>query len=152
MGAVDTQGVKPAGRLRRAALILTCAIVALGALVPVANARRVARKAAVAVLPSVYPSGELRRNERVVRVSAHTAANAQMEVFVQVFCFDKQLRVHRRKRTVTGTGQVRARLRKPGTYKNCTASASVEVTSRPLPPSGQLPAPIRLRAALYARR
>lgn len=152
MRAVDTRGVKPAGRLRRATLILTCVVAALGALAPAANARRVARKSAVAVLPSVYPSGELRKSERIVRVSARTAANAEMEVFVQVFCFDNQLRVHRRKRTVTGTGQVRARLRKPGAYKDCTASASVEVTSRPLSPSGEVPGPIRLGAALYAGR
>jgi hypothetical protein len=125
--------------------------VVLGALAPVANARRVARKSSIAVLPSVFPSGELLKSERVVRVSARTAANAQLEVFAQVFCFDNQLQVHRRQRTITGTGQVRARLRKPGAYKDCTASASVEVTSRPLPPSGQLPAPIRLGAALYAR-
>jgi hypothetical protein len=112
----------------------------------------VARKSAVAVLPSVFPSGELRKSERFVRVSARTAANAELEVFLQVFCFDNQLRVHRRNRTVTGIGQVRVRLRKPGAYKDCTASASVEVTSRPLPASGQLPAPIRLGATLYARR
>ena len=65
------------------------------------------------MLPSVVLSGSLRDRERMVSVSTRTAANAQIEVFLQVFCFDKQLTVHRRQRTVTGTGQVRVRLRKP---------------------------------------
>jgi hypothetical protein len=111
----------------------------------------VKRKSATAVLPAVDLLGRLRDRERIVSLSTSTAADAQIEVFLQVFCFDGQLRVHRRQRTVTGTGHLRVRQRKPRGYKNCSGSASVNVTSRPLSPSGELPAPIRLGAALYAR-
>ena len=131
---------------------MACALIVLGALAPSASARRVDRKSATAVLPAVDPFGSLRPRERRVSLSTRTAANAQLEVVLQVFCFDKQLKVHRRQRTVTGTGQLRVRLRKPRGFKDCSASASVRVTSRPLSPSGQLPAPIRLGAALYAGR
>jgi hypothetical protein len=144
--------VKTEGRCRKIALMVACALVVLGAFAPAANARRVERKSATAVLPAVDLLGRLRDRERIVSLSTSTAANAEIEVFLQVFCFDKQLRVHRRQRTVTGTGQLRARLRKPRGYTECSASASVKVTRRPLPPSGGLPAPIRLGAALYAGR
>jgi len=147
------RGVKPVGRFRRIALIAACALVVLGAFAPVASAaRRVDRKSATAVLPAVDLFGKLRYRERIASLSTSTAANAEIEVYLQVFCFDKQLRVHRRQRTVTGTGKLRARLRKPPGFKNCSASASVKVTSRPLPASGQYPAAIRLGAAVYAGR
>jgi hypothetical protein len=144
--------VKSDGRFRRVALTVTCALVVLGAFAPATSARRVERKSATAVLPAVDLFGSLRDRERIVSVSTRTTANAHLEVFLQVFCFDKQLRVHRRQRTITGTGQLRTRLRKPRGFRDCSASASVRVTSRPLPASGQYPAPIRLGAALYARR
>ena len=124
----------------------------LGAVAPAADARRVARKSATAILPGVSPFGKLLPRERVVSVSAHTGPDAQIEVFLQAFCFDKQLRVHRKQRTFTGTGHVRGTVRKPRGYTDCSASASVSVTSRPLAPSGQQPGPIRLGVALYARR
>jgi hypothetical protein len=135
------------------ALLATCAVVVLGAVAPAASARRVARKSATAVLPSVFPSGQLRQRERIVRVSAHAGTDAQIEVVLQAFCLDDQLRFHRRQRTFTGTGHVRGRVRRPrGVFQDCTASATVRVRSRPLSPSGQTPAPTRLGAALYARR
>jgi hypothetical protein len=143
--------VKTECRFRKIALMVACALVVLGAFAPAANARRVERKSATAVLPAVDLLGRLRDRERIVSLSTSTAANAEIEVFLQVFCFDKQLRVHRRQHTVTGTGQLRLRLRKPRGREDCSASASVKVTSRPLSPSGELPAPIRLGAALYAR-
>lgn len=133
-------------------MLVTCALVVLGAFAPAANARQLKRKAATAVLPAVDLLGRLRDRERIVSLSTSTAADAEIEVFLQVFCFDRQLRVHHRQRTVTGTGQLRARVSKPRGFKDCSASASVRVTSRPLSPSGQLPAPIRLGAALYTRR
>jgi hypothetical protein len=131
---------------------VTCALVVLGAFTPAANARRVERKSATAVLPAVDLLGRLRDRERIVSLSTSTAADAQIEVFLQVFCFDRQLRVHRRQRTLTGTGQLRARLRKPRGFTECSVGASVNVTSRPLLPSGESPGPTRLGAALYARR
>jgi hypothetical protein len=135
------------------ALLATCAIVALGAIAPVASARQVARKSATALLPSVFPTGQLKKRERVVSVSAHAGPDAHIEVVLQAFCLDADLRFHNRQRTFTGTGEVRGRVRKPrGRYRSCTASASVRVTSRPLLPSGQTPGPTRLGAALYARR
>ncbi len=144
--------MKPDWGFRKIALLVACALVVLGAFAPAASARRVERKSATAVLPAVDLFGSLRDRERIVSLSTRTAANAELEVYLQVFCFDSQLRVHRRQRTLTGTGQLRARLRKPRGYTECSASASVRVTSRPLPPSGELPAPIRLGAALYAGR
>jgi hypothetical protein len=144
--------MKPDGRFRRVALLVACALVVLGAFAPAANARQLKRKSATAVLPAVDLLGRLRDRERIVSLSTSTAADAEIEVFLQVFCFDRQLRVHRRLRTVTGTGQLRARLGKPRGFKHCSASASVTVTTRPLPPSGELPTPIRVGAALYARR
>jgi hypothetical protein len=132
--------------------LVTCALVVLGAFAPAANARQLKRKSATAVLPAVDLLGRLRDRERIVSLSTSTAADAQIEVFLQVFCFDRQLRVHRRQRTLNGTGQLRARLRKPRGFKNCSASASVSVRSRPLLPSGESPGPTRLGAALYARR
>jgi hypothetical protein len=132
--------------------LVTCALVVLGAFAPAANARQVKRKSATAVLPAVDLLGRLRDRERIVSLSTSTAANAELEVYLQVFCFDSQLRVHRRQRTLTGTGQLRARLRKPRGYTECSASASVRVTRRPLPASGEYPSPIRLGAALYASR
>ena len=139
-------------RIRTIALVVTCAIVALGALAPAASARRVARKSATAVLPSVFPSGQLRKGEHVVSVSAHAGPDAQIEVVLQAFCLDDNLRFHRRQRTFTGTGAVRGRVLRPrGRFQDCTASASVRVTSRPLSPSGQTPGPTRLGSALYAR-
>jgi len=143
--------VKVSGPIRTVALLATCAIVVLGVLAPAASARRVARKSATAVLPSVFPSGHLRKGERTVRVSAHAGPDAQIEVVLQAFCFDNQLQVHRKQRTFTGTGQVQGWVRRPRGFKDCTASASVAVTSRPLLPSGQSPGPTRLGAALYAR-
>lgn len=147
------EGVKPVGRFRRIALTAACALVVLGAFAAAANAaRRVDRKSATAVLPAVDLFGKVRDREWIVSLSTSTAANAQIEVYLQVFCFDKQLRVHRRQRTLTGTGRLRVRLRKPRGRKDCSASASVKVTSRPLPATGGLPAPTRLGAALSARR
>jgi hypothetical protein len=131
--------------------MVACALVVLGAFAPAASARRVERKSATGVLPDVDLLGRLRDRERIVSLSTSTAANAQIEVYLQAFCFDRQLRVDRRQRTLTGTGQLRARLRKPRGFEDCSASASVKVTSRPLPASGHLPAPIRLGAAVYAR-
>ena len=133
-------------------MLVTCALVVLGAFAPAANARQLKRKAATAVLPAVDLLGRLRDRERIVSLSTSTAADAEIEVFLQVFCFDRQLRVHRRMRTVTGTGQLRVRLGKPRGFKDCSASASVNVTSRPLLPSGESPGPTRLGAALYAGR
>jgi len=79
--------------------------------------------------------------------------NVEIEVLLQAFCLDNHLQFHRRQRTFTGTGQVRGRVRRPrDVFQDCTASATVRVTSRPLPPSGQTPGPTRLGAALYARR
>jgi hypothetical protein len=144
--------VKADAQFRKIALMVTCALVVLGALAPAASARRVERKSATAVLPAVDLLGRLRDRERIVSLSTSTAANAEIEVYLQVFCFDKQLRVHRKQRTLTGTGQLRARLRKPRGFTKCSASASVRLTRRPLPPSGELPAPTRLGAALYAGR
>ncbi len=138
--------------MQKVALLATCMIAVLGAVAPAASARRVARKSATAVLPSVFPSGQLRQRERIVRVSAHASRDAQIEVLLQAFCLDNQLQFHRRQRTFTGTGQVRGRVRRPrGSFQDCTASATVRVTSRPLTPSGQTPGPTRLGAALYAR-
>jgi hypothetical protein len=152
LGAADIRGVKMSARFRTVALVATCAIVALGALAPAASARRVARKSATAVLPSVFPSGRLRAGERVVSVSTHAGPDAQIEVVLQAFCLDNNLRFHRRQRTFTGTGAVHGQVRRPrGRFQDCTASASVRVTSRPLSPSGQTPGPTRLGAALYAR-
>jgi predicted phage tail protein len=93
--------------------MVACALLVLGAFAPVASARRVERKSATAVLPAVDLLGRLRDRERIVSLSTSTAADARIEVFLQVFCFDRQLRVHRRQRTLTGTGQLRARLHKP---------------------------------------
>ena len=143
-------GVK--ARIRTAALLATCAIVVLGAVAPAADARRVARKSATAVLPGVSPYGKLRPRERVVSVSAQAGPDAELEVFLQAFCFDRLLQVHRTQRTFNGTGQVRGTVRKPRGYTDCSASASVRVTSRPLTSSGQQPGPTRLGVALYARR
>ena len=137
---------------RKIALLVACGLVMLGAFAPAASARRVERKSATAVLPAVDLFGRLRDRERIVSLSTRTAANAELEVYLQVFCFDSQLRVHRRQRSLTGTGQLRARLRKPRGYTECSASASVRVTRRPLSPSGNSRTDRGLRAALYAGR
>jgi hypothetical protein len=143
--------MKPDRRIRSGALVTVCALVVLGAFAPGASARQVDRESETAVLPSVYPFGELRKGERIVSLSARTAADAQIEVTLEAICFDRQRRLHRRKRTFSGTGQVRGRVRRPqGSFRLCTASASVRVRSRPTTPSGDFPPPIRLGAALYA--
>jgi hypothetical protein len=137
--------------MRRGALVVACALVVLAALAPGASARQVDRESETALLPSVYPFGELRKGERIVSLSARTAADAQIEVTLEAICFDRQRRLHRRQRSFTGTGQVRGRVRRPrGRFRLCTASATVRVRSRPLSDTGDLPPPIRLGAAVYA--
>ena len=133
------------------ALAVACALVALGAVAPAAGARQVDRQSDTDLLPAVYPFGKLRNGERIVSLSVRTAADAHIEVTLEAICFDTQRRLHRRTRTLTGTGGLRGRVRRPrGRYRLCTASASVRVRSRPLTDTGDFPPPIRLGAALYA--
>ena len=68
--------------------MVACALVVLGAFAPAASARRVERKSATGVLPDVDLLGRLRDRERIVSLSTSTAANAQIEVYLQAFCFD----------------------------------------------------------------
>jgi hypothetical protein len=144
--------VQPARQIFRGALAVACALAVLDGLAPVASARSVDRESATALLPAVSPFGELRKGERIVSLSARTAADARIEVTLQAMCFDER-RFRRRQRSFTGTGHVRARIRRPrGRFSDCTASASVRVESRALTPTGDLPPPIRLGAALYAAR
>jgi hypothetical protein len=144
--------VQPERQVFSAALAAACALAALGGLAPAASARSVDRESATAVLPTVSPFGELRKGERIVTLSARTTADAQIEVTLQAMCFDR-LRFRRRQRSFSGTGRVHARIRRPrGRFRDCTASASVRVESRPLTDTGDLPPPIRLGAALYAGR
>jgi hypothetical protein len=123
----------------------------LGGFAPGASARPVDRESERALLPAVFPFGDMRKGERIVSLSARTAADAQIDVTLEAICLDGRNRVHRRQRTLTGTGQVGGRVRRPrGRFRLCTASASVRVRSRPLTPTGDVPPPIRLGAALYA--
>jgi hypothetical protein len=131
--------------------VVACAVAVLGALAPGASARPVDRESETAVLPAVFPFGDMRKGERIVSLSARTAADAEIEVTLEAICFDRQRRLHRRHRSFTGTGQVRGRVRRPrGSFRLCTASATVRVRSRPLTPTGDVPPPIRLGAAVYA--
>jgi hypothetical protein len=143
--------MKPHGRICRCALVVACALGVLGGFAPGASARQLDRQSETALLPSVFPFGEMRKGERMVSLSARTAADAPIEVTLESICFDRQRRLHRTKRSFTGTGQIRGRVRRPrGRFRVCTASGSVRVRSRPLTPTGELPPPIRLGAALYA--
>jgi hypothetical protein len=140
------------GLAPRAVLLAVCVLAASLVAAPAASARRVDRDSGWAVLPRADPFGKLRRGERIVRLSVRTAPDASLEALLETFCFDRNLRLHRRRRTLTGTGSLRGVVRRPpGRYRDCSASASVRVTSRPVPGSGEVP-PIRLGAALYARR
>jgi len=138
--------------MKRTAVSLCIALCALLALAPAASARRVSLRSATEVLPFVNPEGKLRKRERFVKVSARTAKDAKVEAFLQVFCFNRKLKLLRRTKTFKGTGRVTGRVRNPRRKGySCSASASVRVTSRPTPPQGN-PPPIRLSAALYATR
>ena len=133
--------------------MVACALAVLGPFAPGASARPVDRESETAVLPAVFPFGDMRKGERIVSLSARTAADAEIEVTLEAICLTRGHRLQRRQRTITGTGQVRGRVRRPpGRFQLCTASASVRVRSRPLTPTGDLPRPIRLGAALYAGR
>jgi hypothetical protein len=133
--------------------VAACALALLGAVAPGASARPVDRESETALFPAVFPFGDMRKSERIVSLSVRTAADAEIEATVEAICFDRQRRLHRRHRTLTGTGHVRGRVRRPrGRFRLCTASASVRVRSRPLTPTGDVPGPIRLGAALYAGR
>jgi hypothetical protein len=133
--------------------VVACAVAVLGAFAPGASARPLDRESETALLPAVFPSGDLRKGDRIVSLSARTAADVQIEVTLEAICLTRQHRLHRRDRSFTGTGQVRGRVRRPpGRFRLCTATATVRVRSRPLTPTGELPPPIRLGAALYAGR
>jgi hypothetical protein len=122
----------------------------LCALAPAASARRIYRHSATGIVPALDPFKHLKKRDRVVRVSARSRADAKIEAFLQVFCFDKNLRVHTKRRTFRGTGRVTGKVRRPkGKGLSCSTSASVKVTSRSTPPTGPVP-PVRLSVALYA--
>jgi hypothetical protein len=124
----------------------------LCALAPVAGARRVYLRSASGITPQVNPYARLKKRDRVVRISARSAADAKIEAFVQVFCFDRKNRVFTKRKTFTGTGRVTGKLRRPKRKRlSCSTSASVKVTSRSAPLQGPIP-PVRLSAALYASR
>ena len=139
--------------LARLALTCACLAATLLALAPAASARRVDRRSASAVLPKVFPVGKVKARERVVRIVATSAAGAQLEAMVQVYCFDEDVKVHRRQKTLSGTGTIDARIRRPrGKGLDCSASADVRVASRPAPPNDEPIAPIRLTVTLSAKR
>ena len=138
--------------MTRAIASLCIATAILLALAPAAGARRVALRSATGITPLVTPTSRIRKTERVVKLSARSVSGAKIEAFVQVFCFNKNLRLYRKTKTVTGVGRVTTKVRRPrGKGLSCTADANVRVTSRPAPVSGPVP-PIRLSAALYATR
>jgi hypothetical protein len=139
--------------LHRVTVACLCASSALLAVAPAADARKVTSRSATAVLPGVDPVGKLKPGERVVKISARSVKGAGIEVFLQIYCFDDQLAVHRRSRTLEGTGNVRGQLRRPrGTGLDCSANATVRVRSRPSPPAGERLQPIRLTAVIRAFR
>jgi hypothetical protein len=139
--------------LRRLALACLLATGLVVAVAPAADARKVTSRSATGVLPGVDPVGKLKPRERIAKISARTAKGAEIEVFFQIYCFDDQLTVHRRSRTLTGTGHVHGKLRRPrGKSLDCSTDAAVRVRSRPAPPAGERLEPIRLIAVIRAFR
>jgi hypothetical protein len=138
--------------VRRLILPCLCTASALLAFVPASEARKVDSRSATAVLPGVDPTGRLKPRERIAKISARSAKDAEIEVFFQIFCFDDQLQLHRKSRTLEGVGHVRGKLRRPrGRGLGCSASATVRVKSRPQGANGEIP-PIRLTAVIRAFR
>lgn len=136
---------------RHLGLACLCAASALLAVAPAADARKVTSRSATGVLPGVDPVGKLKPGERVVKIDARSVKGSEIEVFLQIYCFDDQLTVHRRSRTLTGTGRVRGKLRRPpGKGLDCSTDAAVRVRSRPAPASGQRLEPIRITAVIRA--
>lgn len=139
-------------RVARMTIAGLCCALALSAVVPMAEARRVDSRSATGILPKVYPVGRPKPGERTVRIVATSAADARIEATLQVYCFDAQLRVKRRDKVFTGTGRIDQTLKRPrGGGEDCSTSASVRVVSRPQPATGRI-APIRLTVRLGASR
>ena len=133
-------------------LIVCVALPATGVAARKPKERQVDARAATGTLPKIAPVGRLKASERSVLLRIRTASDASVEALFQIFCFDKQLRLKRVRRTVRGRGLVTATLKRPrGLGLGCSTDASVRVSSRPAPASGSL-RPVRVGAALYARR
>lgn len=128
-----------------------CAMAVPLAFVSTADGRQVNKRSATGMLPGVDPVGKLKPKERIATVSVRSIKDAEIEVFFQVFCFDAQLVLHRKTKTLKGKEHVAGRLRRPrGKGLDCSTSAMVRVKSRPASPSGGPLPPIRVTAVLRA--
>lgn len=133
---------------RRLPVALLTAVLFALLLAPVSEARQVGRKSDSAVLPYVSFSGDLRKGERVARVSARSAADVRLEAVVNIGCVNLKTGAGKtRVRTFTGTGRVGGKVRRPRVKgQTCFASTIVRATR------GTPGKPVTLRVALYAQR
>lgn len=141
-------------RIARRLSIALLGAVALGlSLAPVSEARQLERQSVTANLPSVSLSGEMRRSERVARVSVRTAPGVRLEAVVNIGCVNLKTGSGKSKhRTFKATGRLSARIRRPrGRGLTCFASTVVKVPRRSASNPGD-PQPVTLGAALYAQR
>ena len=137
----------------RLSLTLLAFLLLIFAMAPVSHARQVARNAVTADLPDLSLSGEMRKAERVARVSARSAPGVPIEAVLNIGCVNlKTGSGKQRVQTFKGTGRVTGRIRRPrGKGLVCFSSTVVRVPRRSVSNPNN-PQPVTLRAALYAQR